>query len=55
MRGTRTKLTRNGIELQVVTTVNNASDTTDGDSSNAEANDDRITKQGGSLADMFDS
>ena len=43
------------IELQVVTTVNNASDTTDGDSSNAEANDDRITKQGGSLADMFDS
>lgn len=43
------------IELQVVNTVNNASDTTDGDSSNAEANDDRITKQGGSLADMFDS
>ncbi|CAH3109971.1 unnamed protein product [Porites lobata] len=43
------------IELQVVTTVNNASDTTDGDSSNAEANEDRITKQGGSLADMFDT
>ena len=43
------------IELQIVNTVNNASDKTDGDPSNAEANDDRITKQGGSLADMFDS